>query len=616
MAAGPELDGRREGMPMIASLPRVKYIARAGFAARFVLSSAMALALAGPALAKTSIAVPTPFEVGQSQSGNYLAALVANADRDTNAAATFFREALRADPRNPELIERAFAAALANGSMPDAFQLTDRLIARDPNNSLARLTLAVRAIGDNQYPVARQQLALGDAGRAHDVTTTLLTAWSYAGTADLRHALDTLDHLRDASVATFRDYHAGLIAELLGNAPEALKRYKSAYDGDKSTLRIVDAYARYLDRHNDREGAKKVYEDFAKGVPHHPLVDSALADLAAGKQLDVLVHSAREGSAEVLYGLGGAGSKQGDELAALVYLRMALYLRPDHALAAVTVADLYEQLKQGAAAIDSYELVPPSSTMRESADIQAALTLESLDRSDDAIARMQEIVAKYPKDVEALSALGGLQRSAKKFNDAIVTYNKAIDLIGTPERSNWTLFYFRAICFERTKQWPKAEADFKKALDLFPEQPLVLNYLGYSWVDQGVNLDEAFKMLRRAVDLRPTDGYVVDSLGWAHFKLGHYEEAAQQLEKAIELKPADPVVNDHLGDAYWRIGRKLEAHFQWNHARDMGPEKEDLPAILKKIDDGLPDEKPATAAAPADASPVAPDAAEPKKDGG
>jgi Flp pilus assembly protein TadD len=178
-------------------------------------------------------------------------------------------------------------------------------------------------------------------------------------------------------------------------------------------------------------------------------------------------------------------------------------------------------------------------------------------------------------------------------------------LLDKPDRSNWTLFYFRAICFERTKQWPKAEADFKKALELFPDQPLVLNYLGYSWVDQGVNLDEAFKMLRRAVDLRPTDGYVVDSLGWANFKLGHYEEATRELEKAIELKPADPVVNDHLGDAYWRMGRKLDAHFQWNHARDMGPEPEDLPAILKKIDSGLPDEeKPAAAQN------------EPKKDGG
>jgi Flp pilus assembly protein TadD len=340
-------------------------------------------------------------------------------------------------------------------------------------------------------------------------------------------------------------------------------------------------------------------------LPHHPIVEGALADLAAGKPLDPIVHNAKEGAAEVLYGLGGAGSRQGDELAALIYLRLALYLRPDHALAAVTVADLYEQLKQSQSAIDAYQMVPDGSPMRASANIQAGLSLDALGRSGDAVKRLQEIVAANPKDIDALSALGSLQRSAKDFASAAHTYDKAIALLAKPDRSNWTLFYFRAICFERTKQWPKAEADFKKALELFPDQPLVLNYLGYSWVDQGVNLDEAFKMLRRAVDLRPTDGYVVDSLGWANFKLGHYDEATRELEKAIELKPADPVVNDHLGDAYWRMGRKLDAHFQWNHARDMGPEPEDLPAILKKIDSGLPDEeKPASAET------------EPKKDGG
>jgi Flp pilus assembly protein TadD len=166
-------------------------------------------------------------------------------------------------------------------------------------------------------------------------------------------------------------------------------------------------------------------------------------------------------------------------------------------------------------------------------------------------------------------------------------------------RTNWTLVDFRGICFERSKQWPKAEADFKKALELYPDQPQVLNYLGYSWVDQGVNLDEAFKMLRRAVDLRPNDGYIVDSLGWAHYKLGHYQEATEALEKAIDLKPADPVVNDHLGDAYWRVNRRTEAHFQWNHARDMKPEPEDLPKILDKIEHGLPDEPSAAAPAPA-----------------
>jgi tetratricopeptide (TPR) repeat protein len=561
--------------------------ARIGLAISFVLAAAE---LAGAAAAHDGAALSTPLEVGESQSGNYLAALVAGDDRDTVAAAAYFREVLRADPRNPDLIERAFAAALSNGAMPDSFQLADRLLARDPGNSLARLTSASRALGDGQYAIARLQLAGGGAGKSHDLTTSLLAAWAYAGLGDSRRALESLDFIQDPSVAVFRDYHAGLIADLLGNQQEATKRLKSAYEAEKNTLRLADAYARFLDRHGDAAGAAKIYQDVARSSAHHPLIEAAVADLAAGKTLDPIVRNAKDGAAEALYGLGSAGSRQGDELAALIYLRLALYLRPDHALAAVTVADLYQQLKQDKAAIEAYEMVPKDSPLRQSAEIQSALALDALGRNEEAVKRLQEFVDEHPKSVEALSALAGLQRNAKHFNEAAETYGKAIAALDKPDRGNWTLFYFRGICYERAKQWPKAEADFKEALVLFPEQPLVLNYLGYSWVDQGVNLDEAFKMLQKAVDLSPTDGYIVDSLGWANFKLGHYEEATRLLEKAIELKPADPVVNDHLGDAYWRLGRKLDAHFQWNHARDMSPDAEDLPHILSKIESGLPDQ--------------------------
>ena len=548
------------------------------------------------------------FQIGDTQEGNYLSALVAGSDRDTAAAAVYFREALRADPRNPDLIERAFAAQLADGDIAESFPLADRLIARDSGNSLAHLTLAVRSIAAGQFVAARGQLGSGDAGRAHDVTTTLLTAWSYAGAYDLRHALETLDHIHEPSLAVFRDYHAGLIADVLGDPPEALRRLKAAYDADKNTLRLADAYARFLARHNDVDGAKKVYADFDRVVPHHPLITGALADLNAGKPLASVLRNARDGAAEALYGLGGAGTRQGDELAALIYLRLALFLRPDHDLAAVTVANLFEDLKRNDEAISAYELVPAASPMRKSAEIQAALELESVGRADDGLKRLHDLVAAHPDDVEAWSALGSMQRSSKKFEEAAASYDKAIALVGTPDRSNWTLFYFRGICYERSKDWPKAEADFKKALELYPDQPLVLNYLGYSWVDKGVNLDEAFKMLRRAVDLRPSDGYIVDSLGWANYKLGRYAEATDELEKAIDLKPADPVVNDHLGDAYWRVNRKIEAHFQWNHARDMEPDPEDLPNILKKIESGLIEEPskdaPAAASAPPPAAPA------------
>jgi Flp pilus assembly protein TadD len=214
---------------------------------------------------------------------------------------------------------------------------------------------------------------------------------------------------------------------------------------------------------------------------------------------------------------------------------------------------------------------------------------------------LNRVVEEHPTDEDALSALGNLERAHKKYAQAVKTYTKALDATSADDKSKWPLYYFRGISYERNKEWSLAEADFKEALKLSPEQPLVLNYLGYSWVDQGINLDDAFKMLHEAVEARPTDGYIVDSLGWANYKLGRYDEAVKELERAIDLKPSDPVINDHLGDAYWRVGRKLEAHFQWNHARDLGPEPEDLPKIMEKIEHGLPDE-PEPAAA--DATPA------------
>jgi tetratricopeptide (TPR) repeat protein len=528
-------------------------------------------------------------EVGSTQPGNYLSALIASADRDTLAAEVYYREALRADPRNPDLLERAFAAALSNGDESSATSLGDRILTRDSNNSLARLAIAVHDIEQGQFATARAHLSGPDPTRVRDMTTALLIAWTYAGQSDLHRALDALDRIHDPSVLAFRDYHAGLIAGLLGNPTEAQRRLKSAYDADRNSLRFADAYARVLAAQDDQNGATKVYEDFSAIIPHHPLIQQALADLRVNHALDPIVHNAKEGAAEALYGLGSAGSRQEDELPALIYLRLSLYLRPTSDLTAVTLASLFEQLKQGEQVIAAYQLVPASSPLKMGADIQIALELDGMGKSDEAMHRLTEIAAARPHDVEALSALAELQRSAKKYVEASATYDEAIAAVGIPQRDNWTLFYFRGICHERSKQWPKAEADFKKALELNPEQPLVLNYLGYSWVDQGLNLEEAFKMLRRAVELRPNDGYIVDSLGWAHFKLGQYTEAAETLEKAINLKPADPILNDHLGDAYWRVNRRTEAHFQWNHARDMGADPEDLPSVLKKIEMGLPD---------------------------
>ena len=588
-------------MPQFAHL---NILRRAAAGVALIASTALAsTALAPVVLARESQAIATPFEVGESPAGNYLAALVAGAERDTTAASTYFQEALRFDPRNAQLIERAFVAALSNGSMPDAFRLAERLLAREPTNSLAQLTLGVKALKNKQYSSARSFFAKSTSTRERDITATLLTAWSYAGAGDGKRALDIIDKLPGDNFSVFRDYHAGLIADVVNNAPEAAKRMKAAYNAEKTTLRLVDAYGRFMSHHGDQTEAQRAYQAFDDLLPRHPVITAALADLKSGKSLDPLVRNAEGGAAEVLYGLGSAGSRETDKLPAMIYLRLALYLTPGNALAIISLADMYDSQKQHERAIDAYELVADTSPLRANADIQTALTLEILGRTDAALKQLTAIVEKHPSDAEALNALGNLQRSRKQYAEAATSYSRLIETIKTPGKGDWPNFYNRGIAYERSKQWPLAEADFKKALELSPDQPLILNYLGYSWIDQGINLDEGFRMLRRAVDQKPDDGYVIDSLGWAFYKLGRYDEAVTELERAIDKKSSDPVINDHLGDAYYRVGRKLEAGFQWNHARDLKPEPDDLAVILKKIATGTL-ETTKTETAPMETTPV------------
>ncbi|GJD30750.1 Beta-barrel assembly-enhancing protease [Methylobacterium adhaesivum] len=576
--------------------------------------SALALCLAATLpvqAAQPRESTPLPeFEPAESLEGNFLAAYIAGASKDTAAAASFYREAVKADPRNTELLERAFVSLLADGALPDAFRAAERLTSRDGTNGLAQLALGVRQIKAGQFAQARQNFARSGRGAAADLTATLLTAWAFAGAGDGKRAQETINKLKgERTYNTFRDYHAGLIAALTGDQAEAERRLKAAYDGDRNTLRVVDAYARFEAQAGRTDLAIQAYSDFDKLLPRHPIVRDALNRLKEGKPLTRLVTTAQEGAGEVLYGLGSAGSTQGDELPAVVYLRLALYLAPEHALARLTLADILDRMKQPERANEAYAQIPTSSPLRLNADVQIGLNLEQMGKGDEALQHLDAAMKAHPNDIDVITALGNVQRSRKKYEEAAETYSRAIALIGDQPASNfWTTFYFRGTAYERAKQWAKAEADLKKALELVPpSQPgaraQVLNYLAYSWVDQNINIDEAFTMLKQAVDASPRDGMIIDSLGWAYFRLGRWDDAMRELEKAIELKPGDPTINDHLGDAYWRAGRRLEGKFQWQHAKDLNPEPEELEKINAKLKDGLPElDKPAaTAENPPDA---------------
>jgi tetratricopeptide (TPR) repeat protein len=531
--------------------------------------------------------------------GSYLAARHASVERDSAAAAAFYRSALRNDPKNNELLDRAFISSLADGDIDEAVKLADRILTIDKSNRVARLVVGVRDLKTKKYAAAQSNINQSIRGPITDLVATLLSGWANYGAGDTKAAVAGIDKLTGPEwYPIFKDLHSGMILELAGKEKDAGVRLERAYKLDETMLRVADDYARWLTRNKDNAAATAIYQAFEKKLPRHPLVQEALRETKTGKKMQPLVDSPQSGAAEALYGIGATLTRRGGEDLALVYLQLSLYLAPHHPLALLSLADLYESVKKPAMAIKVYERMPANSVLKRNAQIQLATNLDAADRSDEAIKILKGVTAEDSKDVEAIMALGNIERGRKKFADCAQTYSRGVAAMpDANEKNNWVYYYYRGICEERSKQWNKAEADMRKALQLQPEQPHVLNYLGYSWIDQGINLDEGMKMIKRAVDQRPDDGYIVDSLGWAYYRIGNYEDAVKNLERAIDLKPEDPTINDHLGDAYWRTGRTLEAKFQWAHARDLKPEAEELPKIEAKLQNGLPDDTSSAASA-------------------
>jgi len=301
-----------------------------------------------------------------------------------------------------------------------------------------------------------------------------------------------------------------------------------------------------------------------------------------------LIDTAKEGLAEALFDLASVVNQPETIDLALLYARCALQLRPDLALARLLLSDVLSAQNKPEESLAILAEFPPNSPYSWSARLRVAANLEMLDRTDEAVAQLKNMSSEAPTRAGADMQLGDLLRAKKRFNEAVDAYDEAIRRLrasGMPER--WSLYYSRGIALERSGQWKPSEADLLHALELKPDQPLVLNYLGYSWIDRGENLERGLKMIEKAVELRPEDGYIVDSLGWAHYRLGDYSNAVEYLEKAIELVPEDPTINDHLGDAYWQSGRPSEARFQWRRALQFGPEADEIKPIEAKLDRGL-----------------------------
>ena len=300
------------------------------------------------------------------------------------------------------------------------------------------------------------------------------------------------------------------------------------------------------------------------------------------------ITTAQDGAAEMMYTMGGIMLGADLSSDAAVYLQLALYVRPDFPDATLALGDAYTDLKQYAWSDAAYEKIPAGNRLYFAAQLHIAGNEDRIGQPKEAMARLDRIIAQFPASAEPLIIKGDLLRTHERYAEAVEIYSQALGRLPKINSTHWPLLFARGACYDRLDKWDLAEKDLRQALVLKPEQPDVLNYLGYRLLELGKNIAEARTMIEVAVKARPDDAQIVDSMGWVLYLTGDYTGATDYLEKAVELLPGDATVNDHLGDVYWRLGRKTEARYQWERSLTFSPEAKVAGNIHKKLKDGLP----------------------------
>ena len=522
-----------------------------------------------------------------SVTGAYMAGQQALHDLRTDEAARYFSKAAQADWDNQVLVERSFIAYAADGQIGQAASVAKHLLELEPANELAELVVATEALKERRYGAAEQMLSQIGQDSFTGITAGILRAWALVGDNRMDEAEAVLDKLGQAGLEDFLVFHRALMAEASGDTDKAIELAGRAFEAEPYVARIVEVYARALGNAGRFDEARDVIAQFEEQGLNHPIVTIVREQVDARQRPGIFASNVQVGAAEMFHGIGVALSRDGSLDLSLVFLRMGLYLDPSADVIAVALGQLLDAAGQHQAANVIYEAVPPTSPMKSTAVVRVAQNLDVAGNRKEALRRLNNVVTSRPDDLDAISVLGDLLRYDEQYVEAAAAYSKAIELSGGESPSDWRFYYVRGIAYERAKEWPKAEADFLKALELNPDQPAVLNYLGYSWIDQDMHLEPALEMIEKAVEAQPQDGYIVDSLGWAFYKLGRIDEAVATLEQAVLLRPNDAEINDHLGDAYWKAGRKLEARFQWNVAASVDEVGNVKERVAPKLAEGL-----------------------------
>ena len=551
------------------------------------LHSIMSIALAG---AIATVPAPASAQngggVGMNTTGAYLAGRIASYRSDLGAAARYYGIVFDRNPGDLRLAANVLSLWVEAGQVDRAEQLAEAIMAVDSGYEPGRLVLATIAFADGEFARAGVHVSAIASDALTRAASTVLAAWAEVGRGNIDGALEMLADTQQSGL--FGAFHASLIADLDGRSEVALELLEQVY-APQSSQRMTEAYVRQLVRAGRADDAIQVLANYLAVVPGHATLSLLFSEIQAGRPIAPMIETAKQGAAELLYGFGSS-LVAGDELdTAIIYLRLSQHIGQNGDFGALLLGQILQAQRRHSEAVGVFDLIQQGSPFFVAAAVGASISDQIRGETEAATARLEPIVAADPTDANAASTLADIYRSQGRFEDAGVVLTNLIAGLDTFIDGDWQLFFGRGIAYERTEQWPLAEDDFRQALVLAPDQPDVLNYLGYSWIDRGENYLEAFEMIQSAVQQQPDSGHIVDSLGWAYYRLGNYDLAADTLERAVALVPYQPEILDHLGDAYWRVGRRLEAVYHWNHALFYDPDDDLAATIQEKIDNGLPE---------------------------
>jgi Flp pilus assembly protein TadD len=530
--------------------------------------------------------------MGQSRTGaeyaDFLNARYASLTQDPASAARYYRRAAARAPDDAALLERAAFATLVEGDAEAAAEIARtadaKAVAAAP---FARLALVVDDIAAGRDARALKRLDGDGLGALNDDIARGLSAWLLArSNADKGVARANAPEGRRRLSGEF-SYVQGLILSSANRDAEALAKFQ---DGWKQRTRmpwLAAAHARLAAATGDTAQAKKVLDGAVAAEGETPETDLAGAMLAGREPLKPVRLTTRQGAAAAIYIVASGPVTRTNPDLSIVYLSLALRIDPDLEAARVQLADAFRDSDRPHDALAQFGRIEAGSPYAPEARIGEARLLKMLGQTDAALSAARDaIAASRQRDI--LLQAADLFRDADKYSEAEGLYSEVIGDDATAGRKDWRPLFARASVRDKLGRWPEAETDLKLALTYEPNRPEVLNFLGYGWVDRGENVEEGFRLIKQAIQARPNQGYIIDSLGWAHYRRGDYEEAVAALEKAAELEPADAVITGHLGDAYWRAGRRTEADFEWRRALQLGPDASQTVELRRKLTDGLP----------------------------